>query len=165
MFQQHGQDDDEELILGDEPPKVDGDPGASEQSPASKRASRAAAQRSKAKSAPAPKKIARSSSSASKSAKNPYRTRSAAQIRAEREATRKRSLTDLSEQPRAARRENAWVLDQAKIAELLSNPTRHVSEQELRQEYGYVVADLRNMGLLALGLVIVLLGLAQVLPR
>jgi hypothetical protein len=51
------------------------------------------------------------------------------------------------------------------VAELLANPTKEVTEAQLRGQYGYVVADLRNMGLLALGLMVALVVLAQILPR
>jgi hypothetical protein len=40
-----------------------------------------------------------------------------------------------------------------------------VTEEELRGHYGYVLADLRSMGLLAAGLMVALVILAQVLPR
>jgi hypothetical protein len=54
--------------------------------------------------------------------------------------------------------------DPAYIAEMLANPTKMVSEEELRQEYNYVTADLRSMALLAAGLFIALIVVAQVLP-
>ena len=51
------------------------------------------------------------------------------------------------------------------IADILAHPTKQVSEEELRQEYSYVLSDLRNMGLLALSLIVLLIILAQVLPK
>lgn len=57
------------------------------------------------------------------------------------------------------------AIDPALVAQLLANPTKEVSEEQLRQEYSYVQADLRNMGLLAAGLVVLLVVLAQVLPK
>jgi len=49
------------------------------------------------------------------------------------------------------------------VRQRLLNPTRIVSEGELRAEYSYVLRDLRSIGLLAAGLIIVLVVLAQVL--
>lgn len=51
------------------------------------------------------------------------------------------------------------------IEELLENPTKEVSEEQLRAQYTYVAADLRSMGLLAAALMGLLVLLAQVLPR
>jgi hypothetical protein len=56
-------------------------------------------------------------------------------------------------------------MSQAEIAERLANPVRTVSEDELRQQYTYVVADLRSMGLLAAGLFAFLIVIAQFLNR
>jgi hypothetical protein len=51
------------------------------------------------------------------------------------------------------------------VADILAHPTKVVTEDELRSQYGFVIADLRNMGLLALGLMVALVVLAQILPR
>jgi hypothetical protein len=91
---------------------------------------------------------------------NPFSTVSASQRRAERSARSGRSAPSLT----AAKSENA-KLDQAKIADILAHPTKEVSEQELRQAYTYVINDLRSMGLLAASLMILLVVLAQVLPK
>jgi hypothetical protein len=47
------------------------------------------------------------------------------------------------------------------IRELLENPTTFVTEAQLRKEYQHVLYDLRNMGLLAAGLMVLLVILAQ----
>lgn len=47
------------------------------------------------------------------------------------------------------------------IAELLANPTKTVTEEQLHEEYGYVLADLRSMGILTAALMVLLVGLAQ----
>ena len=52
-------------------------------------------------------------------------------------------------------------LDADTIRELLENPTIEVSEAQLREEYQHVLYDLRNMGLLAAGLMVLLVILAQ----
>lgn len=52
------------------------------------------------------------------------------------------------------RRKDAGALDGEYIAELLANPTKVVTEDDLRADYGFVIKDLRNMGLLAAGLFI-----------
>jgi hypothetical protein len=56
-------------------------------------------------------------------------------------------------------------LDQATIARILANPTKQVSEEELRETYHYVLSDLRGMAILAAGLIVALIVLAQVLPK
>lgn len=53
--------------------------------------------------------------------------------------------------------------DQDKIKYLLENPTKIVTEEELRREYFHVLIDLRNMALLAAVLIAVLVILAQVI--
>lgn len=53
--------------------------------------------------------------------------------------------------------------DQDKIKYLLENPTKIVTEEELRREYFHVLIDLRNMGLLAAVLIGMLVILAQVI--
>ena len=52
-------------------------------------------------------------------------------------------------------------LDQETIAYLLHNPTKIVSEEELHQQYGHVLRDLRNMFVLAGALMVLLVLLAQ----
>ncbi len=51
--------------------------------------------------------------------------------------------------------------DHERVKYLLEHPTRIVTEPELRAEYGHVLFDLRNMGLLA----VVLIGLLVILSR
>ncbi len=51
------------------------------------------------------------------------------------------------------------------VSQMLENPTIEVSEDQLRQEYGYVVNDLRSMALVAVALVIALVVMAQLLPK
>jgi len=52
-------------------------------------------------------------------------------------------------------------LDNAALGNLLARPTKFVSEEELKEEYGYVVADVRNMFILAAALFVLLVVLAQ----
>lgn len=47
------------------------------------------------------------------------------------------------------------------IRQILENPTDFVSEEQLREEYQHVLVDLRNMGILAAVLMIILVMLAQ----
>lgn len=54
-------------------------------------------------------------------------------------------------------------LDMEMVRYRLRHPTRTVSEDALRQQYGYVAQDLRRIGLLAVGLVVALVVIAQVL--
>jgi hypothetical protein len=48
-----------------------------------------------------------------------------------------------------------------RVQQLLANPTKFVSEDDLRKEYGHVVTDIRNMGILTGVLLVVLVVLAQ----
>lgn len=93
-------------------------------------------------------------------AENPFRTISASQRRAQRAVRSGGRTSEPSRRTRAADK-----LDQESVAHLLHNPTRFVSEEELRRDYSYVLSDLRSMGLLAAGLVALLVVLAQVLPK
>jgi hypothetical protein len=54
-------------------------------------------------------------------------------------------------------------LDQEYISDMLANPVKVVTEEQMHEEYGHVVVDLRNMGLLAGALLVLLVILAQVL--
>lgn len=67
--------------------------------------------------------------------------------------------------PSGTRRETQEAYSPETVSELLRHPTRTVTEGELRKEYSYVLTDLRNMGLVAAGLVVLLVVLAQVLPK
>ncbi|MBK9122125.1 MAG: hypothetical protein IPM16_03245 [Chloroflexi bacterium] len=57
------------------------------------------------------------------------------------------------------------ALTAEEITELLANPTKVVTSDELRAQYGFVLADLRSMGILAAASFGVLILLALVLPR
>lgn len=92
---------------------------------------------------------------------NPYRTSSASTRRTVREAHEGSVRAERRE--RRASKENE--LTQEKIRELLHNPTRFVSEAELRETYKHVIVDLRNMAVLSAGLLVVLVALALILPR
>ena len=78
-----------------------------------------------------------------------------------RPAWRKRPPPPTARRARSLRAGEA--LTQEEIAERLANPLRQVSEGELRAQYGYVIADLRSMGLLALGLFVLMILAALLL--
>ena len=61
------------------------------------------------------------------------------------------------------RRKGEGALDGEYVADLLANPTKVVTEEDLRADYGFVIKDLRNMGILAAGLFIVLIIVSLVL--
>ena len=61
------------------------------------------------------------------------------------------------------RRKDEGALDGEYVAELLANPTKVVTEDDLRADYGFVIKDLRNMGILAAGLFIALIIISLVL--
>lgn len=60
------------------------------------------------------------------------------------------------------RRKDEGALDAEYVADLLANPSKEVSEEELRADYGFVIKDLRNMGILAAGLFVALVVIALV---
>ncbi len=63
-------------------------------------------------------------------------------------------------QRRKAQQE-ATQMSAEEIAYLLAHPTKHVSEAELRQQYDFVIKDIRNMFALTAVLILALIGLAQ----
>ena len=82
--------------------------------------------------------------------------------RRERRSSRRRSSPSAVQYSR--RRGNntdAEALDNAALGNMLARPTKFVSEEQLKEEYGYVVADVRNMFVLAGGLFVLLVVLAQ----
>jgi hypothetical protein len=95
---------------------------------------------------------------------NPYRTVSASERRARREARDSRRPRRDAEAASTARAATASI-PQEMINELLANPTKVVTEEDLRHDYSYVIADLRSMALLAGGLIVLLFILAFALPR
>lgn len=60
-----------------------------------------------------------------------------------------------------SQRKKKGALDKETIKNALANPTIFVSAEQLRDEYGYVISDLRSMGLLAGVLMVFLVALAQ----
>jgi hypothetical protein len=71
---------------------------------------------------------------------------------------------DLNAPPRKAKPKTSDQLDQEQIAHLLHNPTKTVPESVLREQYTYVLADVRSMALLAAALFALLVVLALTLP-
>ncbi len=61
------------------------------------------------------------------------------------------------------RRKDAGNLDGEYVAERLANPTKVVTEDDLRADYGFVIKDLRNMGILAAVLFIALVFFSLIL--
>ena len=89
---------------------------------------------------------------------NPYRTVSASERRARRRAR------EGGPKPSASERASIPELPQDVVTELLMNPTKVVTEEQLRSEYGYVLADIRSMGILTGSLIVLLILLATLLP-
>ena len=93
-------------------------------------------------------------------------TQTAASERAERRArVRKASTVREAGKPRRIARQGDEKLSPHLIEERLMNPTKFVSEAELRSDYAFVLADLRNMGLLAAGLMVAMVALAAFFIR
>jgi hypothetical protein len=82
-----------------------------------------------------------------------------AALRRERRESRKNQDSDSFQYSR--RKKKSDGMDNAEIEEKLMNPTKFVTEEELRKEYRYVIADLRSMGILAAALLVFLVVLAQ----
>ncbi len=61
------------------------------------------------------------------------------------------------------RRKDQGALAADYVADLLANPTKVVTEEDLRADYGFVIKDLRNMGILAAGLFIALITVSLLL--
>jgi hypothetical protein len=72
-------------------------------------------------------------------------------------AARRRKLTPVQVERSRKRGE----LDADTIRDILENPTMIVPESQLREEYQHVLVDLRNMGVLAAALMVLLVVLAQ----
>lgn len=83
------------------------------------------------------------------------------EARAERRARRRRSTTPTVSGGQYAQRRDKDNLSGEEIAHALANPTKFVTEEELHEDYGYVLSDLRNMGILAAILMVLLVALAQ----
>ncbi|MCL4248191.1 MAG: hypothetical protein KJ065_08600 [Anaerolineae bacterium] len=96
-------------------------------------------------------------------AANPYRTVTASERRARRQAREGKNRAAAAAAPAGGAAQE--VIPQDIVNEMLHNPTKVVTEDQLRTEYGYVMADIRNMFLLALGLIVLLVVLAAVLPH
>lgn len=62
------------------------------------------------------------------------------------------------------RRDDADQYDMDYVRYQLQNPTKMVTTEELRQQYGYVAYDLRQIALLSVGLIFALIVISLVLP-
>lgn len=80
-----------------------------------------------------------------------------------RERTSRRRAPGTSSTPGSSRKDK--TSDPAYVRNLLANPTKIVTEDQLRQEYSYVLADLRSMGILAGILFVALIVVAQILAN
>lgn len=92
-----------------------------------------------------------------------YSTRSASERRAGSERRPASSSTRRSTTSRRSRSESGPRPEI--VNNMLANPTIVVTEDQLRQEYSYVIADLRSMAIIAAALVAALFVLAEVLPK
>lgn len=73
------------------------------------------------------------------------------------------SLSSSAARTRRKQTKSVEELTPEEVRYLLHNPTKTVDEETLHQEYGYVLQDLRNMGVLAVLSFVVLIGLALVI--
>jgi hypothetical protein len=86
--------------------------------------------------------------------------------RAERRARASAGRSALREGMTGNRREessSARALDHAKVREMLANPTKQVSDEDLKREYAHVLDDIRNMLLLSGGLLVFMVILGNVI--
>lgn len=84
---------------------------------------------------------------------------SASARRASGSSTRRRATADTNIQFSQRRKKDA-PLDHETVQYMLAHPTKQVSEETLRAEYSYVLADLRSMAILAAALMIALILVA-----
>lgn len=86
-----------------------------------------------------------------------------ARRRAERRAARASSSPGITSTRTLAdqRQRKSDSMNSEMIQTLLANPTKTVTEEELRTEYGHVIADIRNMFALAAVLMVALVVMAQ----
>ena len=78
-------------------------------------------------------------------------------------ATRSRSSSSrraTSAQSRSGRKDQ---LDTEIIKNRLEHPTRMVTEDQLREEYGYVIRDLRQIAIIAIAMIAFMVILAQII--
>lgn len=87
-------------------------------------------------------------------------------------ATAPKTPAEVKHNPRRRRRElqaaqlnkrKTEGLDPAYVADRLANPTKTVTEAELQKDYGFVIKDLRNMGILAAVLFVALIAISLVI--
>lgn len=86
--------------------------------------------------------------------------------RAERRARASVGRDALREGLGANRREGSGssrALDHAKVREMLANPTKQVSADDLKREYAHVLDDIRNMLLLSAGLLVFMVILGNII--
>jgi hypothetical protein len=95
-----------------------------------------------------------------KPAPRPTRSTTPVTSRSASGSPRRRTTADT-----ASKRRKDDHLDMDYIRNRLENPTRTVTEEQLRQDYSYVIRDLRSMAILAVALIAALVVLAQVLPK
>ena len=63
------------------------------------------------------------------------------------------------------RRSDSDPYNMEEVRYQLEHPTKVVTSEQLRADYGYVVQDLRRVAVVSAGLIIVLIALALVLPK
>lgn len=91
-------------------------------------------------------------------AANPFMTTSASQRRTQKRLTEGKS-------PTASDGTLPAHMSHEQVAYLLEHPTRDVPTEELQKEYGFVLTDIRNMFLVAGGLILLEIILALILPK
>ena len=104
---------------------------------------------------------------------SPTEPQSAAASPPKQEPAAPKAAADTSIKPRRRRRDlqstqlekrkSEGALDAEYIAELLANPSKTVSEEDLRADYSFVIKDLRSMGMLAVALFAALVAVSLLL--
>jgi hypothetical protein len=90
---------------------------------------------------------------------------SSSRVAAQRAAgsTRSRASAARRVQTAQAKGGRKELLDTEIVKNRLLHPTRMVTEAQLREEYGYVIRDLRTIAIIAIAMVVLMVVLAQVL--
>ena len=90
---------------------------------------------------------------------------SSSRVAAQRAATSSRSRGTGNRRVQSAQSKGGRKdqLDTEMVKNRLLHPTRVVTEAQLREEYGYVIADLRTIAIIAVAMIVLMVVLAQVL--
>jgi len=145
------------------PSTPDNAPSVAQQAASRARAARAEAQAQAEAPASPPPAVSSGTPSAPRPRAGGGNISAASSSPSARRAARARAQAEGSA-PSPRRSTRSSDLDLSSIEDALRHPHKFPTEEQLHAQYGYVLRDLRSMGLLAASLVVVLILLATLLP-